>query len=116
MRRLIGIMALAALAGCGATGTASRFEQRKVVGLTSMQIGEYTIPALTLGEGPSFSTFQSKEIPSTISFEGTASTTNMTSALGIYHSTEQKNLRFSGTVTVLGTNVVTDVHTIPGDR
>lgn len=118
MFRLIVVTAisLAFLYGCGSTGAASRFEQRRVVGLTSMPLGEYTIPALTLGEGPSLSTFQSKEIPSTISFRGTAATTNTTSALGIYSSTEEKHFRFSGTITVFGTNVVSGVHTAPDDR
>ena len=118
MLRLIAVVAisLALLAGCGSTGAASRFEQRRAVGLTSMQLGEYTIPTLAIGEGPSLSTFQSKEIPSTISFRGEAATTNTTSALGIYNSTEEKHFRFSGTITVFGTNVVSDVHTDPDDR
>ena len=111
MLRLIAVAAislsLAFLTGCGSTGAASRFEQRRAVGLTSMQLGEYTIPTLAIGEGPSLSTFQSKEIPAT---------TNTTSALGIYNSTEEKHFRFSGAITVFGTNVVSDVHTDPDDR
>lgn len=113
MKRFIGLLALAALAGCGSTGAASRFEQRKVVGLTSMQIGEYTIPALTIGEGPSVSTYQSRDVPSYLEFQGVAVTTNTTTALGIYSSEEHKTLQSRGKIGVYPTNVVEAVHTKP---
>ena len=96
-----------ACSGCKATGTAVRIEQRRVVGVTSAEISEYTIPVISIGEGPSVSAYQSKDVGSRIQFNGTAATTNRTSILfGIYDSDETKTLTFKGELQVDVTNAV----------
>lgn len=91
--------------GCKATGTAVRIEQRRVVGITSAEIAEYTIPVISIGEGPSVSAYQSKDVPSTVKFNGTATTTNRTSILwGMYDSDERKFFKFWGKLGVGSTN------------
>lgn len=105
----MAMAALAAVCGCKTAGVAARVEQRKVVGVTSAQIGEYTIPVLSLSEGPSMAVYQSKEVPSTVELRGYAVTTNRTSALGIYSSEETKTFRFFGKFSLSGTNSATVV-------
>ena len=91
--------------GCKATGTAVRIEQRRVVGITSAEIAEYTIPVISIGEGPSVSAYQSKDAPSSVEIKGTATTTNRTSVLwGMYDSDETKTLEFKGKFRVSVTN------------
>lgn len=96
-----------ACAGCKSTGTAVRIEQRRIVGITSADFGEYTIPVISLGEGPSVSAYQSKDVPSNVGIRGTATTTNRTSILwGMYDSDEVKVLDFQGEFGVGRTNEV----------
>lgn len=91
--------------GCKATGTAVRIEQRRVVGITSAEISEYTIPVISISEGPSVSAYQSRDVPSTVRFGGVAVTTNRTSVLwGMYDSDERKFFRFLGGMGVGSTN------------
>ena len=96
-----------ACAGCKSTGTAVRIEQRRVVGITSAELAEYTIPVISIGEGPSVSAYQAKDAGSRVRFNGTAVTTNRTSILfGMYDSDETKTLTFEGDLQVDGTNAV----------
>lgn len=91
--------------GCKATGTAVRIEQRRVIGITSAEIAEYTIPVISIGEGPSVSAYQTKDAPSKVKFKGTATTTNRTSILwGMYDSEERKFFKFRGKMGVGSTN------------
>lgn len=104
---LLALSAFVALAcaGCKSAGTAVRIEQRRVVGVTSAQIAEYTIPVISIGEGPSVSTYQCKETGSLVTVKGCAATTNETSVLwGMYESRERKALDFDGTFQVAPTS------------
>lgn len=93
--------------GCKSTGTAVRIEQRRIVGITSAEIAEYTIPVISIGEGPSVSAYQSKDVPSSVEVNGTAVTTNRTSVLwGMYDSDETKTLEFNGNFRVSSTNEI----------
>ena len=102
---LLSAFIACAVSGCG-TGQSTRFEQRRVVGITSASIGEYTIPVISIGEGPSATVWQSKTCGSFVELEGHATTTNRTSALGIYESHEQKAFDFKGRFKVGATNAV----------
>ncbi|MGN0851871.1 MAG: hypothetical protein ACI4Q3_00680 [Kiritimatiellia bacterium] len=101
---IIGIAIAALLSGCNTAGNAARIEQRKVVGVTSVTVGEYAIPVISISEGPSVSVYQTKDVPSTIQIEGTATTTNKTTALGLWDSEERKSMTFSGTFALSTTN------------
>lgn len=101
---LVGCLVSALLSGCSSTSTVVRFEQRKNIGLSSVQIAEYDIPVLSLSEGPSTTVRQSNDCNSRIFFSGTAVTTNETRALGIYHSQEHKSFSFTGEFCVSPTN------------
>ncbi|MCQ2299890.1 MAG: hypothetical protein MJZ81_07200 [Bacteroidales bacterium] len=90
--------------GCGSTGSTFRFEQRKNIGMTSVQVGGYDIPVLSISEGPSATAFQSRDAFCFTAFEGVATTTNRTSALGIYLGEESKALRFNGVFVTCPTN------------
>lgn len=106
---LIGMSSLLLLVilftGCK-TGTSARFEQRKAIGVTSTNLGEWTVPVIALSEGPSATIFQSKDIGSIAVVEGSASTTNRTSALGIYECEERKSFNFKGRFMIVPTNNV----------
>lgn len=63
-----------------------------------MDIGEYTIPIISLSMGPSFTVFQREGQACMTKISGFASTTNTTSVLGIYTSTENKTMEFKNVV------------------
>lgn len=98
---------LAVFCGCSSAQSA-RFEQRKAIGVTSTNIGEWTVPVIAISEGPSATLFQSKGMSGIADIEGCASTTNHTTALGIYECDEVKHFQFKGTFTVMPTNSVPD--------
>lgn len=101
MRPLIVLAVALSFAGCKNTGTAVRIEQRRVVGITSAEIAEYTIPVISIGEGPSVSAYQSRDVPSRVNVSGCAVTTNRTNILwGMYDSEETKRLDFGGSFSV----------------
>lgn len=96
--------------GCH-SGNVVRFEQRSNAGISSMEIGEYTIPIISISTGPSLSVFQSKDTPCYVKIIGCATTTNTTSALGIYKSTEEKHISFDGVFKTSSTNEIKYVKT-----
>lgn len=96
--------------GCH-SGNVVRFEQRSNAGISSMEIGEYTIPIISISTGPSLSVFQSKDTPCYVNIVGYATTTNTTSALGIYKSTEEKRIFFDGVFKTSSTNEIKYVKT-----
>ena len=103
----LSVFVAVACAGCKSAGTAVRLEQRRIVGVTSAEFGEYTIPVVSLGEGPSVSVYQTKDVPSTVVIAGVAATTNRTDILwGMYESEESKVLDFHGASGVGCTNCV----------
>lgn len=84
--------------GCTHSGQIVRFEQRSNVGISSMDIGEYTIPIVSISTGPSLTVYQREGQACVAKISGFASTTNTTSALGIYSSSENKSMEFKGVV------------------
>lgn len=58
MRYVIIAFALALVGGCTHSGQMVRFEQRSNVGISSMDIGEYTIPIISISTGPSLTVYQ----------------------------------------------------------
>ena len=107
MRLAVLMSAAALIAGCRNAGTAVRIEQRRVVGVTSTEIADMTVPIISIGEGPSVSAYQSKDAGSSVFVSGRAVTTNRTNVLwGMYDSDESKSLDFRGCFKVDGTNRV----------
>ena len=98
MKKLLSIALIfaALFAGCRNTGNVFRLEQRSVAGITSISFGEYVLPVVSISTGPSVDVWQSKDSPCFMKIEGTACTTNETSALGIYNSKEHKQMNFAG--------------------
>lgn len=102
---VIFVIGLAMFVGCK-SGQTARFEQRKAIGITSTNLGEWMVPVLAVSEGPSATIYQSKEIGGIADVEGCAVTTNHTTALGIYECREVKAFQFKGTFTLTPTNSV----------
>ena len=110
IRNMFTILLTMLVVGCH-SGNVVRFEQRSNAGISSMEIGEYTIPIISISTGPSLSVFQSKDTPCYVNIVGCATTTNTTSALGIYKSTEEKHILFDGVFKTSSTNEIKYVKT-----
>ena len=93
-----GALVALCLVGCTHSGQIVRFEQRSNVGISSMDVGEYTIPIISISTGPSFTVYQREGQACVTKISGFATTTNTTSALGIYSSSENKSMEFKGVV------------------
>lgn len=95
---------LACQCGCTHSGQIVRFEQRSNVGISTVEIADYTIPVISISSGPSFTVYQREGQPCLTKISGFATTTNTTSALGIYNSSENKSMQFKDVV-------ITNCHT-----
>lgn len=98
---------LAAVCGCTHAGNVVRLEQRSAAGITSLTLMDYTIPVVSVTTGPSLCIWQTREADASMKFKAFCTTTNETSALGIYESREQKQMSFDGVV-FSSTNAVPD--------
>lgn len=94
----IAIASALAVIGCTHTGNIVRLEQRSAAGITSVAIMDYTIPVVSITSGPSLYIWQTRESAASVAIEGICSTTNDTSALGIYQSAESKRMEFNASV------------------
>ena len=98
MNKLIAIAFALLCCGCTNSGQIVRFEQRSNVGISQMDIAEYSIPIISISTGPSFTVYQREGQACMTKISGFASTTNTTSALGLYNSSENKYMEFKGVV------------------
>lgn len=96
---IIILSALLAIAGCKNAGNVIRLEQRSSAGITSITFAEYTFPVVSVSSGPSLYIWQTKDAECSIQLKGECITTNTTSALAIYNSSENKRMQFEGIVT-----------------